>query len=209
MAKIQARNVDDALFARIEQSAMKNERSMEGEIRLALAAAYPPPEQIARHLSLRESWLKETGQRFLTLLEKLQADNYFQEYSRDNRTGVPELVRAARLLQVSPGLLMDISEGRQELSVALAETIAVRFDASADWLLTGCGRPFPVRSLGDNYHDFFLPQEDMAGWRFDLMRICGGCHPAVSASVTGRTFFPGGCQCGVCTGGRHGRNRKR
>lgn len=146
MAKIQARNVDDALFARIEQSAMKNERSMEGEIRLALAATYPPPEQIARRLSLRESWLKETGQRFLTLLEKLQADNYFQEYSRDNRTGVPELVRAARLLQVSPGLLMDISEGRQELSVALAETIAVRFDASADWLLTGCGRPFPVRS---------------------------------------------------------------
>ena len=42
MAKIQARNVDDALFERIEQSAMKNERSMEGEIRLALAAAYPP-----------------------------------------------------------------------------------------------------------------------------------------------------------------------
>ncbi|WP_264757101.1 hypothetical protein [Klebsiella pneumoniae] len=33
---------------------------------------------------------------------------------------------------------MDISEGHQELSVALAETIAVRFDASADWLLTGC-----------------------------------------------------------------------
>ncbi len=30
MAKIQARNVDDALFARIEQSAMKNERSLEG-----------------------------------------------------------------------------------------------------------------------------------------------------------------------------------
>ena len=33
MAKIRARNVDDALFARIEQSAMKNERSLEGEIR--------------------------------------------------------------------------------------------------------------------------------------------------------------------------------
>lgn len=64
MAKIQARNVDDALFARIEQSAMKNERSLEGEIRLALAAAYPPPEQIARQLTLRESWLKETDNGF-------------------------------------------------------------------------------------------------------------------------------------------------
>ncbi|HGS6999614.1 TPA: hypothetical protein ACMEWZ_005630, partial [Klebsiella pneumoniae] len=36
MAKIQARNVDDALYQRIEQSAMKNERSLEGEIRTAL-----------------------------------------------------------------------------------------------------------------------------------------------------------------------------
>lgn len=178
MAKIQARNVDDALFERIERSAMRNERSMEGEIRLVLAAAYPPPEQAGQQLTLRERWLKDTGQRLICLLEQLQADNYFREYSRDNRAGVSELVRAARLLNVYPGLLMDISEGHQELSVALAETVAERFDTSADWLLTGNGRPFPVRSLGDNYHDFFLPQEDMTGWRFELMRICGGRHDA-------------------------------
>ncbi|BDD26694.1 hypothetical protein U9397_21470 [Escherichia coli] len=73
---------------------------------------------------------------------------------------------------------MDLCEGRQEQSVALAETIAVHFDASADWLLTGYGRPFPARALGDNYHDFFLPQEDMTGWCFDLMRICSGRHDA-------------------------------
>jgi plasmid stability protein len=178
MAKIQARNVDEALFERISQSAMKNERSLEGEIRLALAAAYPPPEQATPQLTLRERWLRETGERLIHLLEQLQADNYFGEYSRDNRAGIADLVRAARLLDVSPGLLMDISEGRQELSVALAETIAGRFDASADWLLTGEGKPFPVRSLGDSYHDFFLPREDMSGWRFELMRICGGRHDA-------------------------------
>ena len=54
----------------------------------------------------------------------------------------------------------------------------MHFDASADWLLTGYGRPFPARALGDNYHDFFLPQEDMTGWCFDLMRICSGRHDA-------------------------------
>ncbi|EHY8926651.1 hypothetical protein K4802_004551, partial [Salmonella enterica subsp. enterica serovar Saintpaul] len=63
MAKIQARNVDDALFARIEQSAMKNERSVEGEIRLALARLYPAtePSQNIVPLSMRERWQQETG----------------------------------------------------------------------------------------------------------------------------------------------------
>lgn len=178
MAKIQARNVDDALFERIERSAMRNERSMEGEIRLALAAAYPSPQQTGPQLTLRERWQQETGQRLTWLLERVQADHFFREYSVDNRVGVPELVRAARLLDVLPGQLMDITEGRQELPFALADAVASRFDAGADWLMTGSGRPFPVHSLGDNYHDFFLPQEDMTGWRFELMRICGGRHDA-------------------------------
>ncbi|MBK6075736.1 hypothetical protein NL329_30650, partial [Klebsiella pneumoniae] len=56
MAKIQARNVDDALFARIEQSAMKNERSLEGEIRLALARQYPAGTTSPEILSSRQQW---------------------------------------------------------------------------------------------------------------------------------------------------------
>ena len=54
MAKIQARNVDDALFARIEQSAMKNERSLEGEIRLALARQYPAGARQRRIVGLKK-----------------------------------------------------------------------------------------------------------------------------------------------------------
>ncbi|MEN5568817.1 hypothetical protein ABEK51_27350, partial [Klebsiella pneumoniae] len=67
MAKIQARNVDDALFARIEQSAMKNERSLEGEIRLALARQYPAGTTSPEILSSRQQWQKECGGRLRAL----------------------------------------------------------------------------------------------------------------------------------------------
>ncbi|ECC3917463.1 hypothetical protein CTQ69_26650, partial [Salmonella enterica subsp. diarizonae] len=78
MAKIQARNVDDALFSRIEQSAMKNERSVEGEIRLALARLYPAtdPSQNIVPLSMRERWQQETGQRLRWLLQRLNEDGF-------------------------------------------------------------------------------------------------------------------------------------
>ncbi len=42
MAKIQARNVDDGLYELILQSSMKNERTLEGEIRFALQDYYRP-----------------------------------------------------------------------------------------------------------------------------------------------------------------------
>lgn len=77
MAKIQARNVDDALFARIEQSAMKNERSLEGEIRLALARQYPVRTISPAILSSRQQWQKECGGRLCTLFDRLSADGFF------------------------------------------------------------------------------------------------------------------------------------
>ncbi len=51
MAKIRARNVDDALFARIEQSAMKNERSLEGR------SAWRWPDSILPGPPLLTEWL--------------------------------------------------------------------------------------------------------------------------------------------------------
>ncbi|EKM4398497.1 hypothetical protein PUU75_005198, partial [Escherichia coli] len=80
MAKIQARNVDDALFARIEQSAMKNERSLEGEIRIALREYYQPVVQAQSVMSDRERWQRETGKRLKWLFNRLMADNYFREF---------------------------------------------------------------------------------------------------------------------------------
>ncbi|WGE30962.1 hypothetical protein PHA77_17910 (plasmid) [Edwardsiella tarda] len=71
MAKIQARNVDDALFQRIEQSAMRNERSLEGEVRIALAKQYPAMPTVEITLSSREQWQKDCGRRLQAALDRL------------------------------------------------------------------------------------------------------------------------------------------
>ncbi|MCG7391151.1 FitA-like ribbon-helix-helix domain-containing protein [Pantoea sp. ACRSB] len=176
MAKIQARNVDDALYQRIEQSAMKNERSLEGEIRMALAAAYPPPGQNGAVLSERARWQQETGRRLRWLFDRLIADNCYRTSGRADKAGIPELVKLARQLDTSPGLLMDIMEGNKELPFHLADAIAENFDASAGWLLDGRETPFPVADLGMDYHGFFLPAGDNARYAFEFIRISRGRH---------------------------------
>lgn len=176
MAKIQARNVDDALYQRIEQSAMKNERSLEGEIRMALAAAYPPPGQNGPVLSERARWQQETGRRLRWLFDRLIADNCFRTSGRADKAGIPELVKLARQLDTSPGLLMDIMEGNKELPFHLADAIGENFDASAGWLLDGRKTPFPVADLGMDYHGFFLPAGDNARYAFEFSRISRGRH---------------------------------
>lgn len=177
MAKIQARNVDDALFARIEQSAMKNERSLEGEIRIALRAYYQPEGEVEPALSMRQEWQQETGQRLRWLLDRLMEDNFFREFAGARPLDTFDLVRIARQLAISPGLLMDILEGQTELTFELAEAIARYFDASADWLMGGSGQPFPVISLGSGgYRDFFFPSGSDNHYVFDFLRISGGMH---------------------------------
>lgn len=176
MAKIQARNVDDALYQRIEQSAMKNERSLEGEIRMALAAAYPPPGQSGLLLPERARWQQETGRRLRWLFDRLMADNYFRELGYAKKADTPALIRLSRQLNTSPGLLMDIMEGHEELTFSLADAIAERFDADAGWLLDGNGSPFPTANLGMDYHDFFLPAGNGASCVFEFIRLCKGRH---------------------------------
>ncbi|MEZ2453643.1 FitA-like ribbon-helix-helix domain-containing protein [Raoultella planticola] len=177
MAKIQARNVDDALFARIEQSAMKNERSLEGEIRIALREYYQPVVQAEPAISARERWQRETGQRLKWLLERLMADNYFREFAGARPLDTFDLVRFGRQLDTSPGVLMDIMEGRKELSFTLADTVASCFDASADWLLGEGGQPFPFVRLGSvGYREFFFPADSTGDYTFEFLRITGGRH---------------------------------
>ncbi|CAI2535862.1 hypothetical protein [Serratia ficaria] len=171
MAKIQARNVDDALFALIEQTAMKNERSLEGEIRFALRAYYQSEDAPAA--SDRENWQQETGQRLTFLFDRLMADNYFREFAGARPIDTFDLVRLARQLNTSPGLLMDIMAGRQELTFSLADKIAQNFDASADWLLGGSGSPFEADRIGADYPAFFRPDNGKR-YVFELHRIDGG-----------------------------------
>lgn len=153
MAKIQARNVDDALFARIEQSAMKNERSLEGEIRLALAMLYPAadPSQNAVPPSMRDRWQQETGQR-------LNEDG-FATPARTGDVRVADYVRLGSQLSTSPGLLMDVAEGRAEMTPEMAGVLQRWCGVSGDWLLSGEGESFPVVKLGTysgvSWQEFF------------------------------------------------------
>jgi len=176
MAKIQARNVDDALFKRIEQSAMKNERSLEGEIRTALREYYQPVVSQEPLMSERERWQHETGKRLKWLFDRLIEDNYYRMSGRAHKVGVPEIVQLARQLDMSPGLMMDIMEGRLELTFELADAMAENFDADAGWLLDGRETPFPVMNLGMGYHGFFLPVGDDARYAFEFIRISRGRH---------------------------------
>lgn len=179
MAKIQARNVDDALFARIEQSAMKNERSMEGEIRLALARQYPAGTTSPEILSSRQQWQKECGGRLRALFDRLSADGFFPVTGHNGATRIADLVRIAHRLNISPGLLLDCTDGAGELTRDLAERIENRFGTSTDWLTTGDGMMFPLVTLGTyfgvSWQDFFFPDDDER-YVFEFIRIDGGRH---------------------------------
>lgn len=180
MAKIQARNVDDALFARIEQSAMKNERSLEGEIRLALANQYPVMTTAKETLTSLQQWQRECGGRLLALLDRLSSDGFFPNSRHDGRTNIADWVRIAHQLNVSPGLIMNCIDGSGELSRDLAERIESQFGTSAEWLTTGDGLMFPLVKLGTNsgisWQEFFLPKNDDNLYIFELIRITGGSH---------------------------------
>ena len=177
MAKIQARNVDDALYLRIEQSAMRNERSVEGEIRTALREYYQPTDNERPVLTEREQWQLETGQRLKWLFDRLMADNYFREYAGARPLDTFDLVRLGRQLDTSPGFLMDIMAGRHELTFSLADAIAKNFDASDDWLLGESGQPFPFVRMGSmGYREFFFPADSQSDYTFEFLRIAGGRH---------------------------------
>lgn len=82
---------------------------------------------------------------------------------------------------VSCGSLMDVAEGLQEMSPGLARKLADFCSASALWLLTGSGRPFPMLTLGTysgiSWEDFFDTDcGGSHGYLFELTRIDGGRH---------------------------------
>lgn len=180
MAKIQARNVDDALFARIEQSAMKNERSLEGEIRFALATLYPAadPSQNTEPPSMRYRWQQETGQRLRWLMQRLDEDG-FGGRSGTGVVGMVDFVHLGGPLGTSPGLLMDVAEGRVEMTPEMTGALEKYCGVRAEWLMTGEGDVFPVVKLGTysgvSWQEFFFPGDDDR-YVFEFIRIGGGRH---------------------------------
>ncbi|EPU3937285.1 hypothetical protein ACVWYD_003881 [Morganella morganii] len=176
MAKVQARNVDDSLYLLIEQSAMKHERSVEGEIRIALREYYTPPANELPLLTMREHWQQQTGERLQWLLDRLLEDGFFGWPYKDHQAGTKEFVRAACHLGTTPGVLMDIKEGLCEMTFDLAEEITKQFSVSNNWLLTGEDSPFEVTRINSmDYSQFFIPG-NKANYTFEFIRICEGRH---------------------------------
>lgn len=178
MPKIQARNIDEALYQRIELSAMKHERSLEGEIRIALRDYYTPVAPQTPALSLRERWQTEAGQRLRLLIQRLNEDG-FDPRTRSDNAGVADFVHLGGQLGTSPGLLMDIAEGRAELTPETAGKLEDYCGTSGSWLLSGEGRMFPLVTLGTysgiGWQAFFFPDGDDR-YVFEFIRIEGGCH---------------------------------
>lgn len=200
MAKIQARNVDDALYQRIEASAMRHERSLEGEIRIALREYYQPTVQDTPALSAREQWQQQTGQRLQWLFDRLIADGYLDKWKRERPAGIADFVRVSRQLHTSPGQLMDLIEGRREMTHGMADELAKQFSANSDWLLTGETSPFSVTRMGiSGYREFFLPA-DKGEYTFELLRIKQGRHDGTLIILRTRTDT-GQIECGVVTEG--------
>ncbi|MCZ5980166.1 hypothetical protein O5291_26830 [Escherichia coli] len=88
-----------------------------GEIRFALQDYYRPvtPENDVPVLSRRERWQRETGARLLQLLDRVTTDGLFPELGREQLTYTRHCVHVARLLGVTTGTLMDLTEGHLEL----------------------------------------------------------------------------------------------
>lgn len=203
MAKIQARNVDDALFARIEQSAMKNERSLEGEIRLALATLYPDAGQMQNVTpsSMRERWQQETGQRLLWLLRRLNEDG-FDGWHHSDSTGIADLVHLGVQLKIDPGRLMDIAEGRTGMTPDVTSAMEKYCGVRTEWLMTGGGDAFPVQDIATCYEDFFLPAGNNTGHIFELLRMSKGTHEGTALCLR-RSVITGHTDVSVLTGTFH------
>ncbi|WP_205954661.1 FitA-like ribbon-helix-helix domain-containing protein [Pantoea stewartii] len=168
MQKLQARNISDDLYGRVAAAAARNDRSLEGEVRQALAAAYPATG--TQTLTLRQQWQQETARRLRQLVAQLHADDFWQF------RGPGTTVQLARHLgEDSPARVFDWMDGLEPLPFEAAERIAAFTGCSRDWLMEGRTDPFSVTDIGNpaDYEQFFCP-EGPGDYRFYLIRFGDG-----------------------------------
>ena len=166
MANIQVRKFPDDIYERIVQSAARAERSVEGEVRYALAQAYPLHPDV--RLSLRERWQQETAQRLRLLTDRLASDGFWRG------RGPGSVLQLARLTgEETPAYLFDCLDGTAPLSFDVAHRLAAATECNPDWLLEGRGDMFPVESIGSHYDAFFRP-EAPGNYRYHLIRLGKG-----------------------------------
>jgi len=168
MQKLQARSIPDDLYQRVVAAAAQNDRSLEGEVRQALAAAYPVAG--TQTLTLRQQWQQDTARRLLQLVAQLKADDFWQF------RGPGTIVQLARHIgEDSPARVFDWMDGLEPLPFEAAGRIAAFTGCSRDWLMEGRTDPFPVTDIGNpaDYEQFFCP-EGRGDCRFYLIRFSDG-----------------------------------
>jgi len=174
MPKIQARNVDDAIYENIVRSATKNERTIEGEIRFTLNKVYGSTV-VAKSQS--EKWVRDISERLNILITNLQEDKFFRLGQKFN-----PITFAMTIGEEDPTTILNAFEGTATPSFKLIETIAKHLECSAHWLLTGEGPKFLISDLGSDYREMFKAYMDkesgklLSGYEFNFIRITGNDH---------------------------------
>lgn len=170
MARINIRELPDHIHKAISDSADRNNRSTEGEVRAILQAyvssleVQPPPIE-----TLRQSWQRGVGNRLDQLFACLREDQVFPGRLP------PTLVGIARIIgEETPAHLLDCMEGIASPSFDMLDRVVAWSSGSYEWLVSGMGTTFPVENIGSNYRNFFLYERDSKDITFHLLRVCGG-----------------------------------
>jgi plasmid stability protein len=170
MARINIRELPDHIHKAISDSAERNNRSTEGEVRSILQSYVSSLEvKPAPIETLRQSWQKGVGNRLDQLFACVRKDQVFGFGDRQSLVGI-----ARTIGEDTPAHLLDCMEGIASPSFEMLDRVVAWSGGSYEWLVSGLGTVFPVENLGNDYHDFFLHDRKSKHITFHLLRVCGG-----------------------------------
>jgi len=170
MARINIRELPDHIHQAISESADKNNRSTEGEVRSILQSYVSSLEaQAAPNLTYRQTWQRYMGDRLDQLFACVRRDQVFPVTEPQS---IADIARA--IGEESPANLLDCLDGLSSPTFDMLDRVVAWSGGSYNWLLSGMGTVFPVENIGNKYQDFFLYDQHSNDVSFHLLRICGG-----------------------------------
>lgn len=172
MSRISIRDLPESIHQMISTSAEKNHRSVEGEIRhaLALYAANLDKQKPEVQETSAQIWHRGVGQRLNELFQRLRSDDFFPYGVNSDAPHIAKYIKEA-----SPQALLDCLDGRGEMSFDIFDRIVEWSGCSSTWLLSGKGSMFFVPDIGSRYSKFFVNDFEKAeDIKFYLIRLDGG-----------------------------------
>lgn len=172
MARVNLRDLSEVVLNIISQAALRNHRSVEGEVRHALDL-YARDLNTPKNQTIdtaRQTWQKETAQRLAELFQRLRADEFFPYRTHHD---IPHIAKA--IGEPSPAQLLDCLDGNGALTFDMVERIATWSSCNPSWLLSGEGAMFAVENIGSDYRSFLINEaEDKRNYSFYLIRVSTG-----------------------------------